>query len=133
MVIIDKLTINSKSHFLLRIFNIYAKNAQRIKKGCVTLKKLFLLILSLMLVITFGSKSFALSKKSYIIAGTTDKITSLDPAKAYEYFSDNILQNIMGGLVKYIPGTTKIVPDMAKSWKISKDGTVYTFKLKKKS
>ncbi len=95
------------------------------------MKRLGLLILSLILVISFGSKSFAMSKKDYIIAGTTDKITSLDPAKAYEYFSDNILQNIMGGLVKYIPGTTKIVPDMAKSWKISKDGTVYTFKIKK--
>ncbi len=95
------------------------------------MKKLGLFILSLMLVISFGSKSFAMSKKSYIIAGTTDKITSLDPAKAYEYFSCNILQNIMGGLVKYIPGTTKIIPDMAKSWKISKDGLVYTFKIKK--
>ncbi len=95
------------------------------------MKRVALFILSIMLLVSFGSKSFALSKKSYIIAGTTDKITSLDPAKAYEYFSDNILQNIMGGLVNYIPGTTKIVPDMAKSWKISKDGLVYTFKLRK--
>ncbi len=95
------------------------------------LKRLGLFFFSLLLLVSFSSKSFAVSKKSYIIAGTTDKITSLDPAKAYEYFSDNILQNIMGGLVKYIPGTTKIVPDMAESWKISKDGKVYTFKLKK--
>ncbi len=95
------------------------------------LKRFGMLILSLVLLITFGSNSFAMQKKNYIISGTTDKITSLDPAKAYEYFSINILQNIMGGLVKYIPGTTTIVPDMAESWKISKDGKVYTFKLKK--
>ncbi len=74
---------------------------------------------------------FAISAKDYVILGTTDKITSLDPAKAYEYFSCNILQNVMTGLVEYIPGTTKIVPALAKSWEISPDGMTYTFHLKK--
>ncbi len=87
-----------------------------------------------MYVLAFGliaSSAFAINPKNYIIIGTTDKISSLDPAKAYDYLSDNILQNIMEGLVKYVPGTTRIVPGLAKKWKISKDGLVYTFYLKK--
>ncbi|WP_198018118.1 ABC transporter substrate-binding protein [Hippea jasoniae] len=96
------------------------------------MRKLFLRLLAALLLVSFISlPSFAISKKSYVIIGTTDKITSLDPAKAYDYLSDNILQNIGAGLVKYIPGTTKIVPDLAKKWKVSKDGLTYTFYLKK--
>ena len=96
------------------------------------MKKLFFRLFAVLLLISFISlPSFAISKKSYIIIGTTDKISSLDPAKAYDYLSDNILQNIGAGLVKYVPGTTRIVPDLAKKWKISKDGLTYTFYLKK--
>ncbi len=82
-------------------------------------------------VVLMAVPSFAISKKSYIIIGTTDKISSLDPAKAYDYLSCNILQNIMAGLVKYVPGTTKIVPGMAKKWRVSEDGLTYTFYLRK--
>lgn len=86
---------------------------------------------TVLLLLIFSVSIFAIAAKNYVIVGTTDKITSLDPAKAYEYFSDNILQNVMTGLVEYIPGTTKIVPSLAKSWEISPDGITYTFHLKK--
>ena len=69
--------------------------------------------------------------KSFVVIGTTDKIVSLDPAKAYDYLSCNILQNVMSGLVDYKPGTANIVPALAERWKISKDGKVYTFYLRK--
>ncbi len=88
-------------------------------------------LLVFVLVVSISLPAFAISKKSYIIIGTTDKISSLDPAKAYDYLSCNILQNIMAGLVRYVPGTTKIVPGMAKKWSISKDGLTYTFYLRK--
>ncbi len=87
-------------------------------------------MVALMLVVSVVS-IFAVAAKDYVIVGTTDKVTSLDPAKAYEYFSCNILQNVMSGLVNYVPGTTKIVPGLAKSWEISTDGITYTFHLRK--
>lgn len=37
---------------------------------------------------------------------------------------------IYNRLVDFAPGTTKIVPSLAESWQISKDGTEYTFKLR---
>ncbi len=93
------------------------------------MKKYAIFAVTLILLVSAVSM-FAMSAKDYVIVGTTDKVTSLDPAKAYEYFSDNILQNVMTGLVEYIPGTTKLVPALAKSWKISPDGLTYTFHLK---
>ncbi len=95
------------------------------------MKSVWKILLVWVFVVLVAVPSFALSKKSYIIIGTTDKISSLDPAKAYDYLSCNILQNIMAGLVKYVPGTTKIVPGMAKKWEISKNGLTYTFYLRK--
>ncbi len=73
----------------------------------------------------------AFAMKSTVVVGTTDKIVILDPAKAYDYFSCNILQNIMVGLVGYKIGSSEIVPQLATSWEISKDGLTYTFHLRK--
>jgi len=83
------------------------------------------------LLILMSMMVFAASSKDYVIVGTTDKFTSLDPAKAYEYLSVNLIQNIMTGLVTYVPGTTQIIPGLADSWNISQDGLTYTFYLKK--
>jgi len=69
--------------------------------------------------------------KNTVIVGTTDKIRVLDPADAYDYFSCNVLQNTLVGLVSYEVGGSEIVPDLAESWEISDDGLVYTFHLRK--
>ncbi len=93
--------------------------------------KRFFVYLTVLLLLLAVVSAFAVDTKDYVIVGTTDKFTSLDPAKAYEYLSINLIQNVMGGLVTYVPGTTKIVADMAESWEISTDGLVYTFHLRK--
>lgn len=66
-----------------------------------------------------------------IVIGVTDKITDLDPAQAYDFFTWEVMNNIMGGLVTYKPGTTEIVPNLAESWNVSDDGKVWVFKLRK--
>jgi len=66
-----------------------------------------------------------------IILGTTDKITVLDPAKGYDFYTWEILQiNIGETLLKYKPGTTELEMGIAKSYEISPDGLHYTFKLR---
>ena len=69
-------------------------------------------------------------KPKPIILGTTDKITVLDPAKCYDFYTWEIFNNIGEGLLKYKPGTTEIVPGIAESYEISEDGKVYTFHLR---
>ena len=54
--------------------------------------------------------------------------TTLDPAKVQDPDTIELLNNIFEPLVSY-DEHNKIVPNLAKEWKISDDGTVYTFKL----
>ncbi len=67
---------------------------------------------------------------SEIVIGVTDKVTDLDPANAYDFFTWEILYNVMEGLVKYKPGTAEIVPGLAENWTVSSDGKVWTFVLR---
>ncbi|MBS7611467.1 peptide ABC transporter substrate-binding protein [Candidatus Bathyarchaeota archaeon] len=82
---------------------------------------------------TLGERIEALEevvKPKPIIMGTTDKITVLDPAKAYDFYTWEVFNNIGEGLLKYKPGTTELEPGIAESYDVSPDGRVYTFKLR---
>jgi peptide/nickel transport system substrate-binding protein len=69
--------------------------------------------------------------KTTIIIGTTDKISSLDPADAYATRDWELIKNISGGLVAWKPGTTELQPGLATDMgTISSDGLTYTFTLK---
>ncbi len=70
-------------------------------------------------------------KVSTITIGVTDKITELDPANAYDFYTWEVLNNIMGGLMRYKPGTTQLEPYLAQSYEVKDNGTVYIFHLRK--
>jgi oligopeptide transport system substrate-binding protein len=55
----------------------------------------------------------------------------LDPHVATGVPEHHILQNLFEPLVSKDPKTLEAVPGVAESWKLSKDGKVYTFKLRK--
>lgn len=55
----------------------------------------------------------------------------LDPQAATTLDEFNALYNIYEGLVTYDPATLEPKPLLAESWKVSTDGTVYTFTLRK--
>ncbi|MCE4602155.1 MAG: ABC transporter substrate-binding protein [Desulfurococcales archaeon] len=65
-----------------------------------------------------------------VVVGTTDKITELDPANAYDFFTWEVLSNVMAGLVTYDPDTGEIVGDLATEWKAEENGKVWIFKLR---
>lgn len=66
-----------------------------------------------------------------ITIGVTDKVTDLDPSNAYDFFTWEVLSNVMEGLVKYKPGTDQLIPGIAERWEVSSDGSTWTFYLKK--
>ena len=74
--------------------------------------------------------------KSTLIMGTTDAVeTTIDPADAYDYFGDNMIDNLGAPLVDFAPGTTNtspsaLQPALATSWSVSPDGLTYTFILR---
>src|SRR5438128_14605 len=66
-----------------------------------------------------------------IVWGTTDSTTSNDPAKCYEIFCGNMIQEVYSRLLTYPADGSVIQPDAAKSLpEISSDGLTYKFTLK---
>jgi len=65
-----------------------------------------------------------------LIVGTTDTVTSVDPARVYDYYSSNILFNVGETLVGFEPGETEVSPRLAEEVEISDDGLTYTFTLR---
>ncbi|HMA68501.1 MAG TPA: ABC transporter substrate-binding protein [Candidatus Mcinerneyibacterium sp.] len=65
-----------------------------------------------------------------IIYGTTETVTDLDPAEAYDFHTWEILYNVYEGLMTYKPGTSKLQKGLAESYSINDKGDKYTFKLK---
>jgi len=66
-----------------------------------------------------------------LVYGKSGDAVSLGPARATDSESFSAINAIYDNLVQFKYGTTKIVPALAKSWKISKDGLGYTFYLRK--
>ena len=93
-------------------------------------KSWFFLILLIVSVILTTLTTQALGKESVIRWSSSDW-KSMDPAFITLQNESSICMNIYSGLVKWKYGTTEIVPDLAESWDISKDGLVYTFHLRK--
>ncbi|SHI03511.1 peptide/nickel transport system substrate-binding protein [Streptomyces sp. 3214.6] len=69
--------------------------------------------------------------KATITVGTTDTVTSLDPAGAYDAGSWALFSNVFQSLLTYEPGGVSPVPDAAKSCSFAEGGLVtYTCELR---
>jgi oligopeptide transport system substrate-binding protein len=59
-----------------------------------------------------------------------DDVATLDPAIGYDWQNWSMIKSLFDGLMDYEPGTTQLRADLAESYEISEDGTVFTFKLR---
>ncbi|WP_309085000.1 ABC transporter substrate-binding protein [Chelativorans sp.] len=59
-----------------------------------------------------------------------DDVSTLDPAIGYDWQNWSMIKSLFDGLMDYQPGTTELRPELAESYEISEDGTVFTFKLR---
>jgi peptide/nickel transport system substrate-binding protein len=89
--------------------------------------KLALVCLIAIGLVFFASGSFA---RVTLVYGTTEKVTDMDPANAYDFHTWEIFYNIYQGLLGYPPGKTNLVPGLAESYKVVDNGKGYIFKLK---
>jgi len=65
-----------------------------------------------------------------VFGGSADP-TYLDPGLASDGETFRVTEQMFETLVKLKPGTLKLVPWLATSWKVSKDGKTFTFQLRK--
>lgn len=71
-----------------------------------------------------------LAAKQELTVRQYDEPTGLDPASIFRIEAENVALNIYSGLTAYDPISAAPTPDLAESWTVSADGTVYTFKLR---
>ncbi|MDY6793169.1 MAG: ABC transporter substrate-binding protein [Thermodesulfobacteriota bacterium] len=93
----------------------------------------FISVLALFFASATGLLAAKLAKKQVLtIAFDAGDTKSLDPHRAATTVDRSTVDTIFNGLVRYPPGDqVKPEPDIAKSWKVSKDKKVWTFKLRK--
>ena len=83
-----------------------------------------------LMVAAVGSGAGKQRGTTLVYAGTADP-TYLDPALVSDGESFRITKQIFEGLVELRPGTTRIQPRLATSWRIGRDGRTYTFRLRR--
>src|SRR5215813_13143677 len=66
-----------------------------------------------------------------LVVGLVAEPVALDPAQVTDLNSNRVGRRIVETLVAFADESTQIVPGLAESWTISKDGLSYTFKLRK--
>ncbi|HOL55181.1 MAG TPA: ABC transporter substrate-binding protein [bacterium] len=92
-------------------------------------------LLSLLVVfLLLSSVAFGAETPKYggtLIFGRGGDSVALDPANVTDGESTRVTEMIFEGLVGFKGETTDVIPVLATSWTISKDGKVWTFKLRK--
>ncbi|GAB3034174.1 ABC transporter substrate-binding protein [Parafrigoribacterium mesophilum] len=77
-----------------------------------------------------NNKPGASNSSGSLVVGTTDKVTTLDPAGSYDNGSFFIMNNVFPFLMNSTPGSADVKPDIAESAKFTAP-TEYTVVLKK--
>src|SRR5512142_2258865 len=87
--------------------------------------------LTVTILIAFVLVGGALWAQDTLVYGTTDKVTQMDPASAYDFHTWELFHNIDESLLTYKQGTSEIIPGLAESYTVNKAGDEYVFKLRK--
>src|SRR5438094_7235834 len=66
-----------------------------------------------------------------LVVGLVAEPVNLDPAQVTDLNSNRVGRRVVETLVTFPDESTQIVPGLAESWTVSKDGLRYTFKLRK--
>jgi peptide/nickel transport system substrate-binding protein len=86
----------------------------------------------LAVVVVLASVSATVAQpKGTLVVGLVAEPVNLDPAQVTDLNSNRVGRRVVETLVTFPGEKTEIVPGLAESWNISKDGLQYTFKLRK--
>jgi peptide/nickel transport system substrate-binding protein len=79
---------------------------------------------------SFGSSALAQAPGTLVV-GLVAEPVNLDPAQVTDLNSNRVGRRIVETLVMFPDESTAVVPGLAESWTVSRDGLRYTFKLRK--
>ena len=89
-----------------------------------------LAVLAVLAALGLVTSASAAPPKDAIVVGLVAEPVTMDPPQITDLNSARVTKRIFEGLVAQELGSYKLVPGLAQSWDISKDGLTYTFKLR---
>ena len=89
-----------------------------------------LLIATLLVALGLVTGASAAPPKDAMVIGLLAEPVTMDPPQITDLNSTRVIKRMFEGLTAQELGTYKIVPGLAQSWDISRDGLTYTFKLR---
>ena len=84
----------------------------------------------LALALGLAARPVAAQPAGTLLVGLVAEPVNLDPAQVTDLNSNRVGRRVVETLVTFPDESTQIVPGLAESWTISKDGLQYTFKLR---
>jgi peptide/nickel transport system substrate-binding protein len=87
-------------------------------------------VLAVLAALSLVTAASAAPPKDAIVIGLVAEPVTMDPPQITDLNSARVTKRIFEGLVAQELGSYKLVPGLAPSWDISKDGLTYTFKLR---
>jgi len=87
-------------------------------------------VVAVLVVLGLVTAVSAAPPKDAIVIGLVAEPVTMDPPQITDLNSARVTKRIFEGLVGQELGSYKLVPGLAQSWDISKDGLTYTFKLR---
>ena len=85
----------------------------------------------LVIVATLSSCAFAADTSKYLIVAVDPDYESFDPGRAYEVYAQLVTNAVYNTLVNFEGSLDNLVPDLAESYEVTSDATVFTFRLNK--
>src|ERR1700687_475033 len=89
------------------------------------------LSVALLVLVAAGESPSEAQLANTLVVGLVAEPVALDPAQVTDLNSNRVGRRVVETLVAFADESTQIVPGLAESWTISKDGLNYTFKLRK--
>src|SRR5215470_18276822 len=86
--------------------------------------------LAVALIVSFAVLPVAAQPAGTLLVGLVAEPVNLDPAQVTDLNSTRVGRRVVETLVTFPEESTQVVPGLAESWNISKDGLQYTFKLR---
>src|SRR5437899_1492254 len=84
----------------------------------------------LALALGLAARPVAAQPAGTLLVGLVAEPVNLDPAQVTDLNSNRVGRRVVETLVTFPDESTQIVPGLAESWTLSKDGLHYTFKLR---
>src|ERR671931_2378287 len=88
------------------------------------------IVLGIVLALAAIVPAGAAPPRDTVVVGLVAEPVTMDPPQITDLNSTRVAKRIFEGLVAQELGSYKLVPGLAQSWEISKDGLTYTFKLR---